>query len=150
MGHSHHHISCALSLSHLMRTLPQKRPTFTGSFAENDLQLIYISCALSPSNDTEWRRPIGCLKLHISPRKRATNYRAFLWKMTCKEKAFYGVSPPCNNSREHSDICTHTHTHTLSHLYTHTHSLILVHTCTHTHTHSHLYTHTHTRTIIMC
>jgi len=37
------------------------------------------------SMDTEWRRPIGCLKLQLIFRKRAPNYRALLRKMTCKE-----------------------------------------------------------------
>ena len=30
--------------------------------------------------------------------KRATNYRALLWKITCKDKASYGSSPLCNDS----------------------------------------------------
>jgi len=33
---------------------------------------------------TGWRRLIGCLKLQTIFRKRATNYRALLRKMTCK------------------------------------------------------------------
>ena len=32
--------------------------------------------------DTGWRRPIGCIKLQVISRKRATNYRALLRKMT--------------------------------------------------------------------
>ena len=32
---------------------------------------------------TGWRRPIGCLKLQVIFRKRATNYRALLREMTC-------------------------------------------------------------------
>jgi len=44
---------------------------------------------------TGWRRPIGCLKLQVLFRKRATNCRALLRKMTCKDKASYGSSPPC-------------------------------------------------------
>jgi len=44
---------------------------------------------------TGWRRPIGCLKLHVIFRKRASNYRAVLWKMTYKDKASYGTLPPC-------------------------------------------------------
>jgi len=42
--------------------------------------------------DTGWPRPIGCLKLQVILRKRAT--RALLRKMTCKDKASYGSSPP--------------------------------------------------------
>jgi len=44
---------------------------------------------------TEWRRPIWCLKLQVIFCKRATNYRTLLQKMTCKDKASYGSSPPC-------------------------------------------------------
>jgi len=43
---------------------------------------------------TGWRRPIGCLELQVISRKRATNYRALLRKMTCKEKASNGSPPP--------------------------------------------------------
>jgi len=45
--------------------------------------------------DTGWRRPIGCLKLQVIFRKRATNYRALLQKMTYKDKASYDSTPPC-------------------------------------------------------
>ena len=42
-----------------------------------------------------WRRPIGCLELRVIFRKRATNNRALLQKMTTKDKAPYESSPPC-------------------------------------------------------
>jgi len=45
---------------------------------------------------TGWRRPIGCLKLQVIFRKRATNYRALFREMTYKDKASHGCSPPCN------------------------------------------------------
>ena len=41
-----------------------------------------------------WRRCIGCLRLQVIFCKRSTNYMAFLQKMTCKDKASYGSSPP--------------------------------------------------------
>jgi len=44
---------------------------------------------------TGWRKPIGCRKLQVILRKRATNHRALLRKMTWKHKASYGSSPPC-------------------------------------------------------
>jgi len=44
---------------------------------------------------TGWRRCIGCLKLQVIFRKRATNYRALLREMTCEDKASYKSSPPC-------------------------------------------------------
>ena len=47
------------------------------------------------SRCTGWQRCIGCLKLQVIFRKRATNFEALLRKMICKEKAFYASSPPC-------------------------------------------------------
>ena len=43
---------------------------------------------------TGWRRPIGCLKLQVIFRKRATNYRALSRKMTYKDKASYDSTTP--------------------------------------------------------
>jgi len=37
-------------------------------------------------------KDMGCLKLQVIFRKRATNYRALLWKMTYKGKEPYGSS----------------------------------------------------------
>jgi len=45
---------------------------------------------------TGWWRPIGCLKLQVTFHQRATSYRALLRKVTYKDKASYGSSPPCN------------------------------------------------------
>jgi len=45
---------------------------------------------------TRRQRPIACLKLQVIFHKRDTNYRAFLQKMTYKDKASYLSSPPCN------------------------------------------------------
>jgi len=42
----------------------------------------------------KWR-PTGCLKLQVIFRKRTTNYRDLLRKMTCKDKVSCGSSPPC-------------------------------------------------------
>jgi len=44
---------------------------------------------------TGWRRLIRSPKLQVIFRKRATNYRAVLWKVTYKDKASYESSPPC-------------------------------------------------------
>jgi len=43
---------------------------------------------------TGWPRPIGCLKLQGIFCRRATDCRALLRKMTCKDKASYGSWPP--------------------------------------------------------
>jgi len=45
---------------------------------------------------TGWRRYTRCLKLQVSFCKRATHYKALLWKMTCKDKAFFESSPTCS------------------------------------------------------
>ena len=44
---------------------------------------------------TGWRRPIRCLKLQVIFRKRATNYRTLLRKMTYTDNASYGSLPSC-------------------------------------------------------
>jgi len=46
---------------------------------------------------------IGCLKLQVSFRKRATNFRALLRKETCKDKATYDSLPPCMNLPCHAN-----------------------------------------------
>ena len=71
---------------------------------------------------TGWRRLIGCFKLQVIFRKRATNYRALLRKMTYQDKASYDSTPPCNcqqhclhvhNSQQYHMSRRHTHTHKL-------------------------------------
>jgi len=44
---------------------------------------------------TGWRRCRGCLKLQVSFRQKATNYRALLQKMSYTDKASYASSLPC-------------------------------------------------------
>jgi len=48
------------------------------------------------ASSTGWQRPIGCLKLQVIFRKRATNHRALLRKMTYEDKASYDSTPPCS------------------------------------------------------
>jgi len=80
----------------------------------------------STRNATGWRRLIGCLKLQVIFRKRATNYRALLRKMTYKDKASYDSTPPCTlySSLQFNDSCFHiaTQCHTLPHATTHCHT----------------------------
>jgi len=45
---------------------------------------------------TGWRRPTRCHKLRVIFRKRASNHRALLQKMTYKDEASCGSSPPCS------------------------------------------------------
>jgi len=46
---------------------------------------------------TGWRKLAGCLKLQVICYNRATNYRALLRTMTCKDKASYDLPPLCNS-----------------------------------------------------
>jgi len=50
------------------------------------------------------RRPIGCLKLQVVSRQRTTSCRALLRKMTYKDKASYGSSPPCTICTSHTSM----------------------------------------------
>ena len=99
--------------------------------------LCFVSTLWLITHDTGCRIPIGCLKLQVIFRKRATNYKALLRKMTYKHKASYGSSPPCTTfsiyilfikylakmGSHHTH--THTHTHTHIHTNTYTHALRL-------------------------
>ena len=52
---------------------------------------------LTHDDPTGWRRLIGCLKLQVIFRKRATNYRALSRKITYEDTASYGSLPPCTD-----------------------------------------------------
>jgi len=98
---------------------------------------------------TEWRRPIGCLKLQVIFRKRATNYRALLRKVTCKDEASNGSSPPCSvlqNIRgtlpcSSISLCICTHTCALSATAWRQRTAGATYRDTQTHTHSHAISH---------
>jgi len=49
---------------------------------------------------TGWRKLIGCLKLHVIYRKRASNYMALWRKMSCEDKASYDSTPPRRSNDE--------------------------------------------------
>jgi len=80
---------------------------------------------------TRRRRCIECLKLQVSFRERATNYRAVLWKTTCKDTAFYGSSPPC--TFEHIYTCDLEREHICAYMCMHVHvcacMCMYVHVC---------------------
>ena len=59
------------------------------------MYVLNISKYVYECKHTGWQRPIGCLKLQVIFRKRATNYGALLRKMTFNDKASYGSSPSC-------------------------------------------------------
>jgi len=54
---------------------------------------------------------IGCLKLQVSFRKRATNHRALWRKITSKDKASYSSSPLCT-ARSRKDVTRNCHQNT--------------------------------------
>ena len=62
-----------------------------------------LSFLLSLTIFTRWRKVIRCLKLQVIFRKRATMYRALLQKMTCRDKASYDFTPPCNDSQRQQE-----------------------------------------------
>ena len=61
------------------RWLPEQRRGQLVRFSEwvSSANSVILPCS------TGWRKPRGCLKLQVIFRKRATNYRALLRKMTC-------------------------------------------------------------------
>jgi len=76
------------------------------------------------------RRPIGCLKLQVIFRKRATNYRALLQKMTCKNVAPHVSSPPCIFCNSSATHCRRRLTPTATHPVTYCKTLQRTATCT--------------------
>jgi len=71
---------------------PQKSLIISGSLAKNHLQLKASYGSSQPC--TGWQRPIGCLKLQVILRKRVTDYRALLRKMTCNLRHPMGLHHP--------------------------------------------------------
>jgi len=64
-----------------------------------------ISPEMNSSTDAAWRRPLGCLKLQVIFRKRATKYRAILREITYGDKALNDSTPPCT-SIAHTHLST--------------------------------------------
>ena len=87
--------------------------------------LKYVFC-------TGWWRLIGCLKLQVIFRKRATNYRALLRKMTCEYKTSYDSPPPCN-----ARIDIYTRTYTVYIFCTYNVYTVCLYGYIHKHTHAH-------------
>jgi len=76
------------------------------SESERERVCVCVVILMVPGEPTGWRRPRGYHKLQIISRKRATNSRALLRKMTYEYKASYGSSPPCIISQLYSH-CIH-------------------------------------------
>jgi len=88
------------------RSLSAKEPLIIGLFCEKwPTKIGHLTLLRHPV--WGWRRSMGCLKLQVSIRKRATNYRALLEKMTCENRASYASSSPCMRclSREKDKQC---------------------------------------------
>jgi len=91
--------------------------------------LSLLMCMHTSTMPTAWQRLIGCLKMQIIFRKRATNYRALMRKMTYEDKASCGSSPPCTMS------CSYVFTHQEYHMYSHiNHAYHVLLICIHTST----------------
>jgi len=82
-----------------------------------------------PTHGRGWRRRIGCLKLQVSFRKRATNFRSLLRNITCKDKTFYASSSVCH-SHTRTPTCTRAWLGDL-HIHTQIHTCINKHLLTH-------------------
>jgi len=102
-------MSCA---THLNQTFRNARVFLDVWFADWDI----LVC----DDTTGWRRFIGCFNLQVSFRKRATNHRALLRKMTYEDKASYDSTPSV------CQICDMTHSYVW-------HVPRLIHTCDTTH-----------------
>ena len=98
--HVHIHLqlhlrSCFVSVSFHAHTSCICMYRYTGEMYTCACMYTY-NVQVYPFAGTGQRRCIRCLKLHISFRKRAINYRALLWNITYKDKASCGSEPPCS------------------------------------------------------
>ena len=72
-----------------------------------DLYIIYLDVYhLHVQNRCRLQQVVGCLKLQVSFRKRATNYSALLRKMTWKDKASYDSKTGVDFSKSNGRINT--------------------------------------------
>jgi len=98
---------------------------------------------------TLWRRLIGCLKMQVVFRKRATNYRALVRKILYQDKASYGGSPPCicnvYMQRLYAMTVQATASMTVTHWWGNSNDWTHMKTRTRT-LYTHAHTHTYTRT----
>ena len=98
--------TCFCGVSHS----PYAYPTgSTVSRKDSDLLHMFLCvrerpqiCCICSCLFTGWRRCIECLKSQVSFRKRATNHKALLRRMTSKDKASYGSS---STGIERPQIC---------------------------------------------
>jgi len=75
------------------------------TFRPSSYATTHLNPANLPTYITGRRRLMGCLKLQVIFRKRATKCRARLQKMTCEDKASYDSTPPCRSSSHGTTIC---------------------------------------------
>ena len=97
---------------------------------------------------TGWQRPIGCLKLQVIFRKRTTNYRALLQKMTYEYKPSYASSPLCIVARLYSSVywwilLSSLHTNESSSFAGSAVYSLCMFTCKHTCIHTYMYVYIH-------
>jgi len=62
------------------------------------------TCKTNRPHTKGTRLLLETIKLQVIFRKRVTNYRALVRKLTCKDKASYGSSPPCRTNRDQTDL----------------------------------------------
>jgi len=86
---------CGCVFVHACVCMPTHMHTYIFEFGVREYNILLVLIFQRMSTYTVWRKPIGCLELQVIFRKRATNYGALLRKMTYKQNASYGSSPPC-------------------------------------------------------
>jgi len=104
-------IKCRLPYVAISRTtLSTNQPLLIWLFCDRDMNFRVSTAGR--------RRRIGCLHLWVTFRKLATNYRALLREMTCKNKASHETLPCSVISVSmcmfaHRAMCKHIHKHML-------------------------------------
>ena len=89
------HCTCVSSYMHIHAPCTCMQSLYIYKSTHKLILPIYRCTMYIYTATTGWQRLIGCFKSQVIFRKRATNYRAVLRKMTCKDKASYDSTPPC-------------------------------------------------------
>jgi len=85
-------IQCTAHFPCFRNHISAKDPHISANDKTSDTGVKQQECAV---HCTRRRRLKGYLKLQVIFRKRATDYRALLQKIICRDNASYGTKPPC-------------------------------------------------------
>ena len=128
-----HYLLHTCFITHLMDDIPRfidEQHLRIDLFSRLISSALFIHTFHDLLSSTGWRRCIGCLNSQVSFRKRATNHRALLQKMTYEAKGTYASSQPISATAHRS--MTHL-INNIPRLFKYTHLFIHIFSITYAH-----------------